>query len=87
MGSEEGRSVQRVLFGIDRLSMYVGKAFAWFVLILTLVVSYDILATKFFRAPTNWAYDVSIALYGTLFMMGGAYALARNAHVRGDIFY
>jgi len=79
--------VQRVLFGIDRLSMYVGKAFAWFVLILTLVVSYDILATKFFRAPTNWAYDVSIALYGTLFMMGGAYALARNAHVRGDIFY
>ncbi len=79
--------MQRVLFGIDRISMYVGKTFAWFVLALTLVVSYDILATKFFRAPTNWAYDVSIALYGTLFMMGGAYALARNAHVRGDIFY
>ncbi len=79
--------VQRVLFGIDRVSMYVGKTFAWFVLALTLVVSYDILATKFFRAPTNWAYDVSIALYGTLFMMGGAYALSRNAHVRGDIFY
>lgn len=79
--------MQRVLFGIDRISMYVGKGFAWFVLALTLVVSYDILATKFFGAPTNWAYDVSIALYGTLFMMGGAYALARNAHVRGDIFY
>lgn len=79
--------LKRVLFGIDRLSMYVGKTFAWLVLILTFVVSYDILATKFFRAGTNWAYDVSIALYGTLFMMGGAYALARNAHVRGDIFY
>jgi TRAP-type mannitol/chloroaromatic compound transport system permease small subunit len=79
--------VQRVLFGIDRISMYVGKAFAWFVLALTLVTSYDILATKFFTAPTQWAYDVSIALYGSLFMMGGAYALSRNAHVRGDIFY
>jgi TRAP-type mannitol/chloroaromatic compound transport system permease small subunit len=79
--------VQRVLFAVDRISMYVGKAFAWFVLLLTLIVSYDILATKFLRSPTNWAYDVSIALYGTLFMMGGAYALSRNAHVRGDIFY
>lgn len=79
--------MQRVLLTIDRISTYVGKTFAWLVVLLTLVVSYDILATKFFRAPTNWAYDVSIALYGSLFMMGGAYALARNAHVRGDIFY
>lgn len=79
--------MQRVLLGTDRVSMFVGKTFAWFVLILTVVVSYDILATKFFRAGTNWAYDVSIALYGTLFMMGGAYTLSRNAHVRGDIFY
>ena len=79
--------MQRVLFGIDRTSMYVGKTFAWFVLALTLVTSYDILATKFFRAGLNWAFDVSVALYGTLFMMGGAYTLSRNAHVRGDIFY
>lgn len=79
--------MQRVLFGIDRVSMWVGKTFAWLVVLLTLVISYDIFATKFFSAPTNWAYDVSIALYGTLFMMGGAYALSRNAHVRGDIFY
>ena len=79
--------MRRILFGIDRISMYAGKTFAWFVLALTLVTSYDILATKFFSAPTQWAYDVSIALYGTLFMMGGAYALSRNAHVRGDIFY
>lgn len=79
--------MQRVLFTIDRISTWVGKSFAWLVVLLTFVVSYDILATKFLQAPTNWAYDVSIALYGTLFMMGGAYALARNAHVRGDIFY
>ena len=51
--------MQRVLFGIDRLSMYVGKAFAWFVLILTLVVSYDILATKFFRARKNFVARMS----------------------------
>ncbi|MGH2499536.1 MAG: TRAP transporter small permease subunit [Candidatus Limnocylindria bacterium] len=76
-----------MLFGIDRLSTYVGKTFAWFVVLLTLVTNYDVFATKFLRAPTNWAYDVTVALYGTLFMMGGAYALARNAHVRGDIFY
>lgn len=79
--------MQRFLLGIDALSMWVGKIFAWLIIPLVLVISYDILATKFFAAPTKWVFDVSIILYGTLFMMGGAYTLSRNAHVRGDIFY
>lgn len=79
--------MQRYLFWVDSISMWLGKAFAWFVILLVLVVSYDVIATKFFSASVGWAYDFSIILYGTLFMMGGAYALARNAHVRGDIFY
>ena len=79
--------MQRFLFGIDRMSMWVGKIFAWAIIPLVLAISYDILATKFFSAPTKWVFDVSIILYGTLFMMGGAYTLSRNAHVRGDMFY
>lgn len=79
--------MQRFLIGIDRLSMWVGHSFSWLIIPLILVITYDILATKFFSAPTRWVFDVSIILYGTLFMMGGAYTLSRNAHVRGDIFY
>ena len=52
-----------------------------------LITCYDVTARYFFSAPTQWAYDYTIMMYGTLFMMVGAYALAQNNHVRGDVFY
>lgn len=79
--------LQSVLLGIDRLSTFVGKTFAWSILVLTFAVVYEIVMRYAFRAPTSWAYDVSYMLYGTLFMMAGAYALSRNGHVRGDFLY
>jgi TRAP-type mannitol/chloroaromatic compound transport system permease small subunit len=79
--------LQRYLFAIDRLSAWVGKTFAWLIIPLTAITTYDIIARKLFSAPTEWAYDVSYILYGALFMMAGAYTLSRNGHVRGDIFY
>ena len=79
--------MQRLLLGIDRLSTFVGQAFAWCILLLTAVVTYEVVARYAFRAPTTWGYDVSYMLYGTLFMMAGAYALSRNGHVRGDFLY
>ena len=79
--------MQGVLLGIDRISVAVGKLFAWCIVLLTLAVAYEVFARKLFRAPTTWGYDVSYILYGTLFMMAGAYALSRNGHVRGDFLY
>jgi len=72
---------------IDLLSTGVGKAFAWLILVLTAVVCWDVIARYVFAAPTDWAFDTSYMLYGTLFMMAGAYTLARNGHVRGDFLY
>ena len=72
---------------IDRLSAWVGKAFAWCILILCLATTYEVFVRYALRAPTVWAFDVSYIMYGTLFMMAGAYALSRNAHVRGDFVY
>ena len=79
--------MQRFLFLIDHISTWVGKIFAWCILILTLVVSYEVFVRYVLGAPTTWAYDVSYIMYGTLFMMAGAYALSRNGHVRGDVIY
>jgi TRAP-type mannitol/chloroaromatic compound transport system permease small subunit len=79
--------MQRLLLGIDRLSTLVGQTFAWCILLLTGIVVYEVFVRYVFRAPTTWGYDVSYMLYGTLFMMAGAYALARNGHVRGDFLY
>jgi TRAP-type mannitol/chloroaromatic compound transport system permease small subunit len=79
--------MQRFLIMVDRISTWVGHAFAWCILILTLAVSYEVFSRYVLGRPTTWAYDTAYILYGTLFMMAGAYALSRNAHVRGDFLY
>ncbi|MDF3061979.1 MAG: hypothetical protein K0S06_2088 [Microvirga sp.] len=72
---------------IDSLSTWVGKAFAWLILVLTLGISYEVLVRYVLRAPTTWAFDFSYINYGALFLMAGAYTLARNGHVRADVLY
>jgi TRAP-type mannitol/chloroaromatic compound transport system permease small subunit len=79
--------MDRLLFVVDEISTWVGKTFGWCILILTFTTSYEVFARYAFGAPTQWAFDASYMLYGTLFMMAGAYALARNSHVRGDFIY
>lgn len=79
--------LQRFLLMIDGFSMAVGHAFAWCIIILTLGTSYEVFVRYILNDPTSWAFDMSYILYGALFLMSGAYALSRNAHVRGDVFY
>lgn len=83
----DATGVQRFLFSVDALSTAVGKTFGWCIVILTFSTSYEVFARYVFGAPTEWAFDASYLLYGTLFMTAGAYALSRNAHVRGDFIY
>lgn len=71
----------------DRLSSWFGKVFAWSVMVMTLGVGYEVVVRYLFRAPTPWAFDLSYMMYGTMFMMAGAYALSRDSHVRGDFLY
>jgi TRAP-type mannitol/chloroaromatic compound transport system permease small subunit len=78
--------VSYILFS-DKLSAWVGKAFAWIILVMTFAICYEVFVRYFLRAPTTWAFDISYMMYGTLFMMGGAYTLSRNGHVRGDFIY
>lgn len=84
---ETEHPVQAVLLLVDRVNTFIGQVFSWLIVVLTLAVCYEVVARYVFRAPTSWAYDVSYMLYGTLFMMAGAYTLARNGHVRGDFLY
>ena len=79
--------LQRLLIPVDRVSTYVGQFFAWSILLLTFAVSYEVFSRYVLGRPTDWAFDASYILYGTLFIMAGAYALSRNAHVRGDFLY
>ena len=79
--------LQRLLLPVDQVSTFVGQFFAWSILLLTLAVSYEVFSRYVLGDPTDWAFDASYILYGILFIMAGAYALARNAHVRGDFLY
>lgn len=79
--------MQTYIDTIDRLSTWVGHAFAWCIMVMIFGVGYEVFVRYVLRDPTSWAFDVSYMMYGTLFMMGGAYALARDSHVRGDVFY
>ena len=79
--------MERILHGVDAVSAFAGKAFAWLIVVLTAIICYDVAARYLFRAPTSWAFDGAYILYGSLFMMAGAYTLSRNGHVRGDVLY
>lgn len=79
--------VQTLLHTADEISTWVGKAFAWLIVVLMLLVVAEVFKRYALNAPTAWVFDASNMLYGTLFMMGGAYTLAQDGHVRGDFLY
>lgn len=81
------KMMQRLLIPVDRISAFVGKTFAWAIVLLTFAISYEVFSRYVFGRPTTWAFDASYILYGALFIMAGAYALSRNGHVRGDFLY
>jgi TRAP-type mannitol/chloroaromatic compound transport system permease small subunit len=75
------------LYTVDRISIWSGKAFSWLIVGLMLLVCVEVFKRYILNAPTAWIFDVSNMFYGTLFMCCGAYALATEAHVRGDFLY
>jgi TRAP-type mannitol/chloroaromatic compound transport system permease small subunit len=80
-------TIQRFLNATDRISTWAGKAAAWLIVGLMTVVCVEVFKRYILNAPTAYIYDINNMLYGTLFMMCGAYTLAQNAHVRGDFLY
>jgi TRAP-type mannitol/chloroaromatic compound transport system permease small subunit len=80
-------NVARVLKWADTISTWAGKATAWLIVLLMAVICVEVFKRYFLNAPSSWIFDVSNIIYGTAFMLSGAYALAQDGHVRGDFFY
>ncbi|NNJ76370.1 MAG: TRAP transporter small permease subunit, partial [Anderseniella sp.] len=76
-----------IIHTIESLSIWVGRAFGWCILILTFSVSYEVFVRYVLNSPTVWAFDMMVQMYGALFLMAGPYALAQDTHVRGDVLY
>ena len=77
----------KLVHGIEGINIWVGRAFGWCILILTLSVSYEVFMRYVLNSPTVWAFDMMVQMYGALFLMAGPYALAQDSHVRGDVVY
>jgi TRAP-type mannitol/chloroaromatic compound transport system permease small subunit len=80
-------TVQSFLQGVDRISTWAGKAASWLIMLLMVLICAEVFKRYLLNMPTAWIFDASNILYGTLFMMCGAYTLAQNGHVRGDFLY
>ena len=79
--------MQKLLLFVDKMSTWVGHAFSFLIVGLTLLVSWEVFSRYALDNPHAWAFDAMTMLYGTLFMMAGAYTMAKNGHVRGDVLY
>ncbi len=79
--------MQKFMLAVDRLSTWIGKAFAWAIVLLTGMISYEVFSRYVLGRPHAWMLDAQIMMYGVLFMMAGAYTLSKNGHVRGDVLY
>jgi len=79
--------MQKLLLFVDKVSTWVGHAFSWLIVVLTVHISWEVFSRYALDNPRAWAFDAMIMLYGTLFMMAGAYTLAKSSHVRGDVLY
>jgi len=79
--------MQKLLLSVDKVSTWIGQAFSWLIITLTLMITWEVFSRYALDNPHAWAFDLMIQMYGTLFMMAGAYTLSKNGHVRGDVLY
>ncbi len=79
--------MKNVLLMVDRASTWLGQTFAWLIVALTGLIAWEVFSRYVLNNPHDWSLDAQIMMYGTLFMLAGAYTLAKNGHVRGDVLY
>jgi TRAP-type mannitol/chloroaromatic compound transport system permease small subunit len=85
--AEQSPTLISVVRAIDKFTDTTGTWISWLAVPLVLAVTYEVISRYFFDAPTIWSFDVTFMLYGTLFMLGAAYALHKGAHIRTDFFW
>jgi TRAP-type mannitol/chloroaromatic compound transport system permease small subunit len=79
--------MKNLLMSVDRASTWLGQAFAWLIVLLTCMITWEVFSRYVMNTPHDWSLDAQVMMYGTLFMMAGAYTLSKNGHVRGDVLY
>jgi TRAP-type mannitol/chloroaromatic compound transport system permease small subunit len=85
--AEPSPALLALISRVDKFTDWSGTVVSWLSIPLMLGISYEVIARYLFNAPTIWAFDIAYMTYGTLFMLGAAYALHKGAHIRTDFFW
>ncbi|MCW8332430.1 TRAP transporter small permease subunit [Vibrio paucivorans] len=65
----------------------IGRSVSFLMPVMAFIVAYEVFARYFLDAPTIWAYDTSLFLFGYISALGGAYAQQKKSHINVDILY
>ncbi|MWD28445.1 TRAP transporter small permease subunit [Aquicoccus sp. SCR17] len=84
--AQEAR-IRRITHWLDMPGLVVGKIAAWLILPMIAALVFEVVSRFGFNRPTAWAYDATYMLYGALFMLGAAWTLGRDSHVRADFLF
>ena len=77
----------RAIRTLDRFTLWIGHICALLVVPLVLANTVEVFMRYVLGRPTNWAMETTVMSYGSLFMLGAAYALLKGAHVRTDMLW
>ncbi len=86
-GGEPGAPLVRTANLIDGLAVQSGRLVGWMLIPMILSLTYEVIARYVFGRPTEWAYDMTFMLFGGFFMLGAAFTLQRQGHIRTDMLY
>ena len=79
--------MRKLFLTIDSISEWSGKIVSFVIYIGILMLVFEVVARYFFDSPTVWAHGYSQRLFGSYFILVGAFTLLKDAHVRVDIIY
>jgi TRAP-type mannitol/chloroaromatic compound transport system permease small subunit len=80
-------SLTRLIRTLETVSEWSGRAVAWLVLVLVLIIGFDVLMRYLFREGSVALQELEWHLFALIFLLGAAYTFKHDAHVRVDIFY
>ena len=78
---------KKLLSMIDSLSLFMGKLFSYLILPITLLEAVEVVLRYVFDSPTDWGWELATHLAGAMFIMGAAWVLLNDKHVRTDLIY
>ncbi len=79
--------MKKILAVIDGTNTWIGKAVSILSLVVAFIITYEIIMRQVFVKPTVWVAEGTVFGCGLLYMLGGAWTLRQDHHVRVDMFY